>query len=217
MVHSDATVRLWQALGAGDHAAARDCLSAGADPAAALAIPTSVSDSDSEAGEAPAPMPPAPVPALVPEPGPAPEPEAQQEPEPVAVPEAPGEVCAACGATPRKLLRCSRCKQVWYCSTACQKRHWKQHKPGCGKPPPPPPAPAPAPPAPPANAEPQVTMPGQLEGSVQDVPSSWTPLHLAARVAKDEGGVDVIKMMVQRGADCNITVRPLPLHPRCPL
>ena len=70
-----------------------------------------------------------------------------------------------------------------------------------------PPAPAPAPPPPAASTEPQVTMPGQLEGSVQDVPSSWTPLHLAARVAKDEGGVDVIKMMVQQGADCNTAVR----------
>ena len=27
--------------------------------------------------------------------------------------------------------RCSRCKQVWYCSRECQKAHWKVHKPDC--------------------------------------------------------------------------------------
>merc|ERR1712086_193927 len=28
-------------------------------------------------------------------------------------------------------LRCSRCKQVWYCDSQCQRRHWKQHKLKC--------------------------------------------------------------------------------------
>lgn len=29
------------------------------------------------------------------------------------------------------LLRCSRCKSVYYCSKECQKMHWKQHKSSC--------------------------------------------------------------------------------------
>ena len=32
-----------------------------------------------------------------------------------------------------KLLSCSRCKLVHYCSSAHQKAHWKQHKPDCIK------------------------------------------------------------------------------------
>ncbi|TEB19801.1 hypothetical protein FA13DRAFT_1575775, partial [Coprinellus micaceus] len=30
-----------------------------------------------------------------------------------------------------KLLVCSACKSVRYCSTACQRNHWKQHKSLC--------------------------------------------------------------------------------------
>ena len=37
-----------------------------------------------------------------------------------------GEACT--GSTHRK---CSRCKRVYYCSTACQKSHWKEHKKVC--------------------------------------------------------------------------------------
>lgn len=53
-------------------------------------------------------------------------------------PNAPGGECANC-ALPRDnpthtLKSCSRCKLVWYCSTACQTQHWKQggrHKRFC--------------------------------------------------------------------------------------
>lgn len=37
--------------------------------------------------------------------------------------------CAYCGKEGNK--RCSRCKSVVYCSSDCQKAHWKQHKGEC--------------------------------------------------------------------------------------
>eukprot|EP00026_Physarum_polycephalum_P007141 Phypoly_transcript_07196.p1 GENE.Phypoly_transcript_07196~~Phypoly_transcript_07196.p1 ORF type:complete len:492 (+),score=58.38 Phypoly_transcript_07196:100-1575(+) len=44
--------------------------------------------------------------------------------------------CAQCGApdSQKKLLVCSRCKLVKYCSPECQRSHWKKHKPECNKP-----------------------------------------------------------------------------------
>ena len=50
-----------------------------------------------------------------------------------------GLYCALCHATSRKvvvdddtsLLRCSRCKNAWYCSTSCQREHWATHKLNC--------------------------------------------------------------------------------------
>jgi hypothetical protein len=38
--------------------------------------------------------------------------------------------CASCDAT-QKLRQCSRCKPVAYCSSACQRAHWRIHKPLC--------------------------------------------------------------------------------------
>ena len=32
-----------------------------------------------------------------------------------------------------KILYCARCDQVGYCSRACQKAHWKEHKEDCRK------------------------------------------------------------------------------------
>eukprot|EP00760_Papus_ankaliazontas_P029307 PhM_4_TR4199/c0_g1_i2/m.82613 len=41
-------------------------------------------------------------------------------------------MCNACSATPStKLLRCSACKSAFYCSSDCQKSHWKTHKTLC--------------------------------------------------------------------------------------
>ncbi|KAI0067004.1 hypothetical protein BV25DRAFT_1878026 [Artomyces pyxidatus] len=50
----------------------------------------------------------------------------------VAVPLAEGRGCALCGGggDPR-LLSCSRCKKVKYCSGACQRADWKRHKSSC--------------------------------------------------------------------------------------
>lgn len=42
--------------------------------------------------------------------------------------------CAFCSTEKANLLKCSRCKSVFYCSKECQKLHWKAHKPSC-KPP----------------------------------------------------------------------------------
>jgi hypothetical protein len=39
--------------------------------------------------------------------------------------------CACCGSRVKALQRCSRCKQVWYCSKSCQKKDWKNHKLSC--------------------------------------------------------------------------------------
>ncbi|KAJ7494900.1 hypothetical protein FB451DRAFT_1212823 [Mycena latifolia] len=44
--------------------------------------------------------------------------------------------CYSCCKTTKsrnELLRCSRCKLVWYCSKECQKVDWKAHKRFCGQ------------------------------------------------------------------------------------
>ena len=43
--------------------------------------------------------------------------------------EEPVHSCAQCGN--RGLKKCSRCLLVYYCTTGCQKRNWKQHKKTC--------------------------------------------------------------------------------------
>jgi hypothetical protein len=44
-------------------------------------------------------------------------------------------VCAACGAAKAsggaKLRRCAGCRAVRYCSAACQKAHWREHRAAC--------------------------------------------------------------------------------------
>ena len=50
----------------------------------------------------------------------------------------PYDVCAACGTdtgkeNDGKLLRCGKCRERKYCSPACQKKHWKLHKPICSR------------------------------------------------------------------------------------
>jgi hypothetical protein len=50
---------------------------------------------------------------------------------------APFKACTRCG-TPEfvagvKLKMCGGCEAVHYCSVACQKAHWKEHKPQCAK------------------------------------------------------------------------------------
>lgn len=40
------------------------------------------------------------------------------------------ESCSVCGAN-QNLLRCSRCKQVYYCSKSHQTKDWKKHKSIC--------------------------------------------------------------------------------------
>ena len=39
--------------------------------------------------------------------------------------------CASCADSTQSLRQCARCKTVSYCSTACQRAHWKTHKPSC--------------------------------------------------------------------------------------
>ncbi|KAI9005650.1 hypothetical protein DFJ74DRAFT_691617 [Hyaloraphidium curvatum] len=47
-------------------------------------------------------------------------------------------MCAACRKTTSDLAgfqRCSRCRSTYYCSQACQRGHWAQHKEWCHAPP----------------------------------------------------------------------------------
>ncbi|KAM4768711.1 zinc finger MYND domain-containing protein 10 isoform 2-T2 [Cyanocitta cristata] len=37
--------------------------------------------------------------------------------------------CRVCGVEVAK--RCSRCRNEWYCTRACQVQHWQKHKPAC--------------------------------------------------------------------------------------
>ncbi|KAG1767628.1 hypothetical protein EDD22DRAFT_874672 [Suillus occidentalis] len=39
--------------------------------------------------------------------------------------------CTQCRTKLEKLLKCAKCKSVWYCSKECQKKHWSTHKPTC--------------------------------------------------------------------------------------
>merc|ERR1711879_944961 len=40
--------------------------------------------------------------------------------------------CRKCGNKTEALFKCSGCGSVWYCSTQCQKSHWKEgHKHVC--------------------------------------------------------------------------------------
>ena len=44
--------------------------------------------------------------------------------------------CAACGWQPNeeeRLLACGRCRLAYYCTRACQKKHWQHHKPECSR------------------------------------------------------------------------------------
>jgi hypothetical protein len=44
------------------------------------------------------------------------------------------DLCQKCGQPGKpKLLVCSRCRGVKYCSAQCQKADWKMHKSACGK------------------------------------------------------------------------------------
>eukprot|EP00286_Rhodomonas_abbreviata_P018663 CAMPEP_0181298068 /NCGR_PEP_ID=MMETSP1101-20121128/5585_1 /TAXON_ID=46948 /ORGANISM="Rhodomonas abbreviata, Strain Caron Lab Isolate" /LENGTH=579 /DNA_ID=CAMNT_0023403065 /DNA_START=66 /DNA_END=1805 /DNA_ORIENTATION=+ len=43
----------------------------------------------------------------------------------------PSEMCSACYGFKSKTSLCSRCKAVRYCSGACQKADWRQHKSSC--------------------------------------------------------------------------------------
>ena len=51
----------------------------------------------------------------------------------------PGDHCDLCGETCEalegvKLMACAKCKQTYYCSVECQKKHWKEvHKIQCRK------------------------------------------------------------------------------------
>ena len=41
--------------------------------------------------------------------------------------------CGACGKVEEKMMSCAGCRQVRYCSPACQKQAWKAHKVDCKK------------------------------------------------------------------------------------
>lgn len=43
----------------------------------------------------------------------------------------PHQRCGHCAKMGDNLLRCSRCKNSWYCNKECQRTAWKQHKKVC--------------------------------------------------------------------------------------
>ncbi|KAJ6587642.1 hypothetical protein DFH09DRAFT_1141503 [Mycena vulgaris] len=47
------------------------------------------------------------------------------------MPAKPSEMCENCGVKRKDLRRCAGCDHIRYCSKACQKAHWKKHKPHC--------------------------------------------------------------------------------------
>lgn len=49
-------------------------------------------------------------------------------------PSGDGDRCAACSTSLLHAKRCTRCLAVSYCTTNCQKSHWRSHKPDCGTP-----------------------------------------------------------------------------------
>lgn len=50
---------------------------------------------------------------------------------PVCPPPTPKESCKYCHKSNLKLSKCSRCKEVFYCSVDCQKKDWTNHKNVC--------------------------------------------------------------------------------------
>ena len=42
----------------------------------------------------------------------------------------PNKLCSFCGV-PQSKFKCKGCKICYYCSKACQKKHWKGHKNAC--------------------------------------------------------------------------------------
>jgi hypothetical protein len=42
-----------------------------------------------------------------------------------------GRTCARCGLKGAEMPACSRCRAARYCSPACQKAHWPEHKAAC--------------------------------------------------------------------------------------
>ena len=42
-----------------------------------------------------------------------------------------GSCCKQAVQDGHELLKCSRCKNQWYCSKYCQKQHWEMHKTVC--------------------------------------------------------------------------------------
>lgn len=43
-----------------------------------------------------------------------------------------GNVCSFCEEESPDLLKCSRCKEVYYCSRDCQRGHWREgHREDC--------------------------------------------------------------------------------------
>lgn len=46
----------------------------------------------------------------------------------------PSLLCCYCKIEAKKLMKCARCRKVFYCGRECQKKDWKEHKKFCKKP-----------------------------------------------------------------------------------
>ena len=98
----------------------------------------------------------------------------------------PRQSCGFPGCSEPALLKCSRCREVHYCSKEHQKTHWKLHKKLCARPGESiswPMTPAPAPPAGPiaAKAAPPVVTPVAAPGSFA-APATATPVKSVEEV-----------------------------------
>ena len=80
------------------------------------------------------------------------------------------KTCLACGKGDGKLMRCSRCRSVFFCSRQCQTAAWPAHKQMCiatSTPPTPPPAPSPASGYAPATPPSNPMLPASLDAAVR--------------------------------------------------
>ncbi|KAJ9518579.1 hypothetical protein QJQ45_018626 [Haematococcus lacustris] len=112
------------------------------------------------------------------------------------------QCCAQCGAANVKLFRCSRCREVTYCSPACQKKHWKAHKAACHAPADPASQPASTASQPAGATSEQAVLVASEQGQAAASPYSWA----VAEAVETSSSYSLILQLTSSGtaatADC---------------